>query len=320
MTPRRIIISRTDNIGDVVLTLPIAGILKQELPDSEILFLGNSYTQPVIRKCRHIDHFVNWDNEKNKETPLKDYNADTVIHVFPRRSIALAAWRARISMKIGTSHRAFHWLTCNKLVNLGRKNSKLHECLLNLKLLHPLGVSSEFDLDEIPKFYGFRPPEGKNFNALKEGKFNLIMHMKSKGSAGEWPADKYLEVAGKLGNNYNIILTGTEAEGRAIKEECPEIFELSNITDTAGQYSLDELTDLIQSSDGLLACSTGPLHIAAASGIHTLGLYPLKKPMHAGRWGPVGNKTAALSEKEPTPDRTLNIDPAEVIPIIRQWS
>jgi ADP-heptose:LPS heptosyltransferase len=48
--PKKIVISRTDSIGDVVLTLPLAGILKEKYPKAKIIFLGNTYTKPII-KC-----------------------------------------------------------------------------------------------------------------------------------------------------------------------------------------------------------------------------------------------------------------------------
>ncbi|RYG01290.1 MAG: glycosyl transferase family 9, partial [Chitinophagaceae bacterium] len=44
MIPENIIISRTDSIGDVVLTLPMAKIIKQQFPDCRIAFLGKEYT------------------------------------------------------------------------------------------------------------------------------------------------------------------------------------------------------------------------------------------------------------------------------------
>ena len=43
-----------------------------------------------------------------------------------------------------------------------------------------------------------------------------------------------------------------------------------------------------------MACSTGPLHIASALGINTTGLYPPLKPMHPGRWRPIGEKSEVL--------------------------
>ena len=44
----------------------------------------------------------------------------------------------------------------------------------------------------------------------------------------------------------------------------------------------------IAAADGLVAGSTGPLHLAAALGRHALGLYPPIRPMHPGRWAPLG--------------------------------
>ena len=64
-SPKRIVISRTDSIGDVILTLPLAGILKKKFPDSKIIFLGNSYTEAIVRVSVYVDEFINWDELKD---------------------------------------------------------------------------------------------------------------------------------------------------------------------------------------------------------------------------------------------------------------
>ncbi|MDP1615244.1 MAG: glycosyl transferase family 9, partial [Methylococcales bacterium] len=60
--PTNIIISRTDSIGDVILTLPVAAVLKQAFPDMVIGFLGTHYTKPIIDACAHIDVFIDKDD------------------------------------------------------------------------------------------------------------------------------------------------------------------------------------------------------------------------------------------------------------------
>jgi ADP-heptose:LPS heptosyltransferase len=40
--------------------------------------------------------------------------------------------------------------------------------------------------------------------------------------------------------------------------------------------------------DVLVAASTGPLHIAAALGVKAIGLFAPMRPIHPGRWAPVG--------------------------------
>jgi heptosyltransferase-3 len=47
--PKHIVISRTDSIGDVALTLPLAGILKRKISELQrFLFWEYTYTKPVI--------------------------------------------------------------------------------------------------------------------------------------------------------------------------------------------------------------------------------------------------------------------------------
>ena len=64
--PSHILISRTDSIGDVVLTLPVAKFLKDRFPETKISFLGKAYTRPVIEACIYVDEFVNADDFLNE--------------------------------------------------------------------------------------------------------------------------------------------------------------------------------------------------------------------------------------------------------------
>jgi ADP-heptose:LPS heptosyltransferase len=297
INPKHILISRTDKIGDVILTLPLAGVLNKAFPTVKISFLGNSYTKNIVENSNYIKKFYDWDQMKeNPVEDLRSIQADVIIHVYPNRKIARAAKQAGIPLRIGTSHRIFHWWTCNKLVNLGRRNSPLHEAQLNLKLLAPLNRETDFSLHQIPDHYGWKKEPVKKFDQyLQKEKFNLILHTKSRGSAREWPLKNFLELAQSLsGNSVNILISGTKEEGKMIASDCPEIFALPQVQDITGKLSLEEFIELIKQSDGLVACSTGPLHIAAASGIHTLGLYPPIKPMHPGRWAPLGAKASYI--------------------------
>ena len=81
---------------------------------------------------------------------------------------------------------------------------------------------------------------------------------------------------------------------------------------------MDEFISFIQCSDGLLSCSTGPLHIAAISGKYALGLYPAQRPMHAKRWAPIGVKADYISEEDDTQSH-LNISVSSVKDKIIDW-
>ncbi|MBS1664274.1 MAG: glycosyltransferase family 9 protein [Bacteroidetes bacterium] len=297
---RTFIISRTDAIGDVVLTLPMAGVLRELYPDARIIFLGRSYTEDLIGACVHIDQFLNWDQLQKLPYAegvrrMADTGADTIIHVLPRPEIARMAWKAGIKQRIGTTNRLYHWWYCNKLVGLSRKNSPYHEAQLNLRLLRPLGAQELYDIQEIGGYYGLSrlaPLPGQIEEELDRSRFNLILHPKSRGHGREWGLDYYIQLIGLLPpDRFKVFITGTSAEGAQLESlfaACP------SVTDMTGRMTLSQFITFISKADGLLASGTGPLHLAAALGIHALGIFPPLRPIHPGRWAPIGPKAKAL--------------------------
>lgn len=299
---KHIIISRTDSIGDVVLTLPLAGLLKKVFPDCRITFLGRTYTRPIAGLSTHIDDFLNWDDFEGLDFSQQidgftKLQADLIIHVFPVWRISCVARKAGIPGRLGTTNRLYHWLNCNKLVAMSRRRSDLHEAQLNIKLIRSLTGVEELPPEKISEYYGLRNPEPLRDELsakFDSSRFNLILHPKSKGSAREWGLDNFKQLIRILPNDrFKIFITGTGEEGSMIRES--GLFsENPAVTDLTGQLTLSELISAIHQADGLLAASTGPLHIAAALGKHALGIYPPIKPMHPGRWAPLGKNASWL--------------------------
>ena len=307
----KVLISRVDQIGDVILTLPICGVIKEKLPEAKIFFLCQPAIAPIIERCSHIDEIVTWNTDL-KSLPKVDW----IIHILPRVSIAKQAKKNKIKLRIGTNRRWFHWIFCNRLVNLTRKNSDLHESELNVKLLGPLKLTPDLPVHEFWRYYGWK----NKTTSKRKDKFRLIFHIKSRGSGKEWPTNSFFELAKKLSpDQFHIYLTGALKEGEMIHKEAPGLAQLHHVSDVTGKFSLPEFINFIESSDGLVAASTGPLHVAAALGIHTLGLFPIQKPIHAGRWRPIGEKAHWISEKQGTNNSYLNISVSEVLDKIQQF-
>lgn len=300
----RIIVSRTDGIGDVLLTLPLLGVLKKNIPNATIIFLNSAYTTPVLENCKHVDEIVSWDEVARKSISqqvafLHALQADTIIHVFPKPEIARAAKVAGIPNRIGTTGRLYHIHTCNQLVRFSRKRSPLHEAQLNLKLLRPLQIDTDYSTEELASFYGFSAPDEipeAVASKMDSSKKPIAMHPLSKGSAVEWGLANYKSLIKLLpASEYQIFLTGTEAEGALFRDGLP--IDEKHVVDVSGKLNLNELIGFINKCSGLIACSTGPLHIAAALGKCAIGLYTAKRPMHPGRWAPIGEKARFLVQE-----------------------
>ncbi|HIE15572.1 MAG TPA: lipopolysaccharide heptosyltransferase family protein [Bacteroidales bacterium] len=306
------LISRTDNIGDVILTLPMLGVLKLFFPAARIIFLGKSYTRPILQLSKNIDEILFWDEISKKKdsdiiTLFSEKNIDAVIHVFPNKRIAKIMKKAKVKMRIGTFHRIFHWHTCNKLVGFSRKNSNKHEALLNLKLLKPLKIKKSFQLNDLGNFYNIRKPQLSQDEMyvsyfdkilsiddfIVKGKINLVLHPKTNGSAREWGIDNFGRLIELLPQDkFNILVSGTKAEGEILRDFLVDYRDL--ITDVMGVFSLPQFIYFLSRTDGLIAASTGPLHIAAMLGKFSLGIYAPMRPVFPKRWAPIGKNAHYL--------------------------
>ncbi len=301
----KIAISRTDNIGDVVLALPVAGLIKKYYPDTEVVFIGRSYTRSIIESSVFVDRFVDRMDVIEGTLDLKSLNIDAIVFVFPDKELGFLAKKADIPLRIGSFRKLHHLLSCTNWVNFTRRNSLLHESQLNFKLLKPLGIPTEVSKTEIPSLYGMKkiaPLPDRLASLLDKKKFNLIIHPKSHGHGKEWPAYKYHELCQKLSSDrFNIIFTGTDKEKPFIEEHFSDLIQsTSNIKNGAGLMNLNEFISFISAADGLLASGTGPLHVAAALGKLSVGFFPPMPPVYSQRWENLGEH-AFHFEKESCP-------------------
>lgn len=307
---KTVVISRTDSIGDVVLTLPMCAWIKKQFPECKVIFLGQSYTLPVLQAAPFIDEIVEWNKiealpVQSRVEELKKLEAHVFIHVFPNKEISKLAKKAKIPFRIGTSHRSYHFLTCNIKPNFTRRKSEFHEAQLNFELLRSYGVKELPSLEELSDLLKeFKPQVGLPANVqtildglhLESGKKKVILHARSQGSAVEWGIEKYGKLAKLLSDEgHAVFYTGTNEEGVNIRGSIPTA---TNVYDLTGKLSLAELIAFIDAADSLVACSTGPLHLAGVLNKEAIGLFSPRRPIHPGRWQPLGGHVKVMVHDE----------------------
>ncbi len=299
--PRNILVSRVDAMGDVILALPLCGILKKYYPDCRIIFLGRTYTKSIVNACVHVDEFMDrddWNNMTQQEISesLQASNIDTVLHLLPAKEVIKACWHAKIKTRIGGINKIDYWLYCNRIVPFSRKKSRLSEAQLNIKLLKALKINEIPSRQEIPQYYGFnRIPvlDSRLKDLLVPDKFNLVIHPLSNKNAKEWGLHNFSALLKLVDlKNYRIFITGSEKEKELLAGWIKSHKDV--VHDLTGALNTDQLIAFIAAADGLIASSTGPVHIAAASGINTLGLYENRWIKRGERWGPIGKKADFL--------------------------
>lgn len=293
--PENILVVRTDRIGDVILTLPLAALLKKHFPGCRITFLLREYTKELTANNPYIDETLVLRESVGKTLfysnleMVKEKNFDTVITVFPRFSVALFLFYAGIAKRVGSGYRWYSFLF-NRKVFEHRKYGDKHELAHNVNLLKAIDVNE--NIEEGNCIFGLQP-SGESKSRIEKFLFNsgidiskpvVIFHPGSGGSAVDLPVDKMKELVRRTALNLDValLITGDKKE-EAI---CRSFPEGKNIHNLCGKFDLADLIALIDRALLLVANSTGPIHIAAALGKNVIGFYPKINAQSPARWAP----------------------------------
>ena len=305
--PKNILIVRTDRIGDLVLTLPLAGLIKKQYPECKVSFLVREYTKNIVNNHPFINDVIVLNETDGKINFVENINAikskrfDVCIVVYPTFILSLIMFFAGIKTRVGTGYRWYSFLF-NQEVYEHRKYAERHELEFNVNLLEKINIKN--NLHEKNVRYDLQVNQSSLNIADKiladenivSSKPIIIVHPGSGGSSVDLPLNKLAELVKKLDDdNYQIILTGSKNEA----ELCEKIKSSSKVKVLAGKFNLDELTALISRSSMFIANSTGPIHIAAALGKFIVGFYPKIVASSKERWAPYTTKILVY---EPTID------------------
>jgi len=311
MEPSRILVVRTDRLGDVVLTLPVFNALRRCFPGAHLAMLVGSYAGEIVEGCAGVDEILRYDHAGGpvpflvmmERLRAGRFDAAVIVHPTPR--LALLAFFSRIPVRVGTGYR-YYSLLFNRRVYTHRKTAMRHEVEYNMGLLAPLGCTAEpaRPLD-VPLDI---PPEARERAAtlLRDagvsGRFAVI-HPGSGGSAREWPLENFGLLARRIAREMHLPVVVTGSAGESSRAEEVARTAAGGGTNLAGRLSLKELAALLAKASLLIANSTGPLHVGVAVGTPVVGLYPQIPVMGPRRWGPYTDNARVL-----VPDRPPDCD------------
>jgi heptosyltransferase III len=291
---RRILVVRTDRLGDVVLTLPMLPLLREWYPDAYLAMLLSRYTGEIVEGNPSLDAII-WDDAGGQTKPvgrfvqeIRSHRFSTVFVVHPTARLAWLVARAGIPERIGTGYRAYSFLFTRRIFE-HRKDARFHELEYNLHQLR--AIRPEFSAGGIvPRFDICIDPQAaaKVRSVLVDtppARPLIILHPGSGGSAKDWPVESFVRLASALasGDQYRLAVTGGKSE-QTLVEAVAAAGKTALVF--PGTLTLPELAALCAEAKVMVANSTGPLHLAAAVGSRVVGLYPQLTGLGPARWGP----------------------------------
>jgi heptosyltransferase II len=271
---RRILIVRTDRIGDVLLSTPVIQALRKKFPQAYISMMVSPQARDILEGNFYLDEVIVYDKDgKHKGViglfkfagKLKKKKFDLAIILHPTNRMHLLTFLAGIPKRLGYN-RKFGFL-----LNLRKEHTKQlglkHEAEYNLELLSDLGLNGN------PKdlFMPIRDDSEQYVKELfrragiKETDKLLAINPGASCPSKLWPVESFVQVCEKLASRYNfkiLILAGPREMHLANKIAAdPEI--KGKIINFAGKTSVSQLASILKRCVLFISNDSGPVHIAS---------------------------------------------------------
>ncbi len=298
-----ILIVRLSALGDVIHCLPALAALRELYPDARIDWVVESLGASVLeghpdlnevvrlpRKewSRRMKRLQEWprilDEVSRTRSRLRTARYDLVIDFqgnLRSRAVALtAAGRYRVGHH-PTELKEYGWLVPG---NSPRSAAgRVHRVEKNLHIVRSLGWHGETPLGRLPDVTPERHHIENELGDDEERRVLLHPFASAFGRFKEWPHARYAELAQNLAEDGHRVLIswgpGDQQRAQEIVDRSAGACELAPATP-----SMRHLIALLQSCDLLVAADTGPLHLAATSGVPVVALFGPKDPALYGPW------------------------------------
>lgn len=302
-----ILVVRTDKIGDVVLTTPAISALRKRFPNAKITGVVSPVAAEIYRSSPHLDGHIVLDpllysgflGFWRLVRRLRAEKADVAVVFQARVQVAFAVLFSGARMRIGPWSKWWSWICFNWGRRQNRSAVEMHEADYNIQLLKELGITVA---DTWEKSY-LKVDEEAHREATRffvekglSRRFKTVaIHPGMAGSALNWPESHYINLGRRLVRRYNVIVTGGPGEGALVERVFQGIARQQSYNPDSpafgkfvGEKGLAEMIALLDLCDGLVAPSTGPMHLAVALGKLVVTVFPPIKVQSAVRWGPYG--------------------------------
>lgn len=286
---KKILIIRTGAIGDVVHTTNLVHSIKKAYHDVRIDYMAKELVTFIPENDKDITKVITIDPRFklfssytfDMAKQLKEEHYDLVINLQPSLKLRALVRLAGIKKEI-----------------VYKKDFKLHAVTNFWKT----GLKAFPDMKEDKEIKIYLPQEVTDCakEKLKNYKRPFVIinagGVFSKRQGRTYPIEKWIELGNKIQEKYDgtIILTGAEDD----KEFLKPLNEIKNSVNFIGELPLQDSCGIISQADLMLSGDSGPLHIATALGIKSIGLYG---SMPVERTGCYCNGINIKSDKSCTP-------------------
>ncbi len=303
---KNILILQLWGIGETILTVPAIKALKQRYNKTAIDVLCTNRNKDVYFKYQFISklNIVKLNLFSLKWFVLKNWKKyDIVIDMEEYLNISAIMSFFLGKYRIGYSHGVRSLIYDKKT----KYNDKQHISKTFFDLVKLLGVKGT--VKKLEKL-NYTATDKRivdlslKYSGIKKKNFliGITTGAAESSKSRMWPKENFarlIERIAKKKRNVKIILVGANYE-RKLNEDIINLIKNKRIKKSvfnfAGKFTIRQTFYLISKCNLFISNDTGPMHIAAAMNIKTIGLFGPNLPI---RFGPLNKKSTSIYKKMP---------------------
>jgi ADP-heptose:LPS heptosyltransferase len=271
----RILFISSTRIGDAVLSTGLLDHLARKHPEARFTIVCGRVAEGVFRRMPRLDRLIAVEKRRYSLHWLEIWGA-----------LALTRWDLVVDLRAS----AIAWLLWTRERRVIQGGRRPGHRLAHLAAL--LGVSPP----PLPVTWTAPEDNARAAALLPEGRPWLVLGPTANWHRKVWPADRFAELAlrltapdGALPGAGIAILGGPGDQERSMAT--PVLTALPQALDLVGKLDLPEVAAVLARAAMFIGNDSGLMHLAAAAGVPTLGLFG---PTPSDEYGPAGPKAQAV--------------------------
>ncbi len=301
---KKVLVFRTDRVGDVLLSIPAIRALQQSFPKAQISVVVQKSFACLLEGCLNIKTIITYNKKRDNGfwgtlkfiINLRKKRFDLAVVLNPKKRSNIIAFLSGIPYRLGYQHK---WgFLLNYRVDDKKYEGKKHEIEYNLNLVANIGAYTD---DK--NFYITVKKEDEDFidfllkkSKVKNNECLIAIHPGSSCHSKMWRIDRFAQVGQRIKDKRQkaiIIIIGSKEE-----EELGKTLERliqKRVVNLTGKLNLDQLAALFKRCSLLISTDSGPVHIAGAVGLKSIVIFGRNLPgLSPARWGPRGKDDVIL--------------------------
>ncbi|MBD3824931.1 MAG: glycosyltransferase family 9 protein [Epsilonproteobacteria bacterium] len=291
----RILVVRTDKLGDFITALPALYLLKHHDPNNQIIALVAPLNRELAMACEFIDEVIIDDGKSSVmelAKKIKKAHVDASVTLFSNTRVALAQFLACIPKRIAPATKIAQIFYTDRITQR-RSEVKMAEFEYNIELAKAL--FNELKVEYPKPLLSFKDAAAlyakfcQEYNVQREV---VAFHVGFGGSSdANWSLDEYVVLIQEVlaCEKFTVVLTFGPDE-QELCETMRSKLQDKNVIFYISKSGILNFAKLISNFKLFVSTSTGTYHLASLVGCPTMTFFADSLFASSKRWKGVGDE------------------------------